>query len=210
MLGLKGRQSYAAVERGDKGLTLDQIEVLASRFSGEFDAFSGVALYDSSGVKKYRQMILNTIKFGAGDDGKIAKTKLAKLVYLADFTWYYRHLDPMSGLPYIKLKHGPVAQAYFQILDDLEEEGAIARENRGKAIMISLNEAASPPRTLLTDSEVEFIKKLGGAWAQRQTSDIVEFTHQQLPWQICYDEEVIPYGLITQEEPERVYGHLKL
>ena len=145
MLGLKGRQSYAAVEAGDKGLTLDQVEILKSQFPGEFDAFAGVALYDSQAIRKYRQMILHAIKFGADEVGKITKTKLAKLVYLADFTWYYENSKPMSGLPYIKLPHGPVAQAYFQVLDDLEEDGAITRESQGKAILIGLNESNQPP-----------------------------------------------------------------
>ena len=209
-LGLKGRQSYAAVERGDKGLTLEQVETLAAEFPGEFDGFSGTAVYDSAGVKKYRQMILNLIKFGADDSGRITKTKLAKLAYLADFTWYYQELKPMSGLPYIKLEHGPVAQAYFQILDDLEEEEAIVRENVGRSISISLNEDIVQPRELLADAELVLIEKLGRGWSGKRTAEIVDFTHRQLPWQICRDEEIIPYGLITQEEPERIYGPLEI
>ncbi|MYB40133.1 DUF4065 domain-containing protein [Candidatus Saccharibacteria bacterium] len=210
ILGLKGRQSYAAVEGGDKGLTVGQMDILAKEFPGQFDDFSGAAIYDSLGVKKYRQMVLSMIKAGADGEGKITKTKLAKLVYLADFTWYYRELKPMSGLPYIKLEHGPVAQAYFQVLDDLEEEESIRRENSGKAILISLNEAAKQPSDLLSDSELRLINSLGEAWSQRRTAEIVAFTHRQLPWQICRDEEIIPYGLITQEEPEEVYGPLKI
>lgn len=210
MLDLKGRQSYAAVESGDKGLTIEQVDILTKRFPQQFDDFSGFAVYDSLGVKKYRQMILSMIEAGADGQGKITKTKLAKLVYLADFTWYYRELEPMSGLPYIRLKHGPVAQAYFQILDDLEEEESIKRENSGKSILISLNEATKQLSDLLSNSELNLIKCLGEAWSQKRTAEIVAFTHRQLPWQICHEEEIIPYGLITQEEPEEVYGPLKI
>ena len=209
LLSLKGRQSYAAVERGDKGLTIDQVQLLAAEFPGQFDRFIGAGSYDSAGVKKYRQMILNIVKFGVDGRGAITKTKLAKLAYLADFTWYYENLQAMSGLPYIRLEYGPVAQAYFQILNDLEEEEVIVRENSGKSILISLNEAIDQPRDLLTDNELRLIEKLARAWAKQPTAEIVAFSHQQLPWRICNNEEVIPYGLITQEEPERVYGHLK-
>ena len=212
LLGLRGRHSYASVEAGDKGLTVDQLNILAKEFPKEFSDFTATPLYDSLKIQKYRQMILNMIQFSSkADKNSIPKTKLAKLVYLADFICYYQKLQPMSGLPYIKLEHGPVAQAYFQVLDDLEEEEVIVRKNSGKAILISLNEVNSnQPRDLLKDFELKLIKNLASFWLNRTTFEIVNFTHQQLPWQICNKEEVIPYGLITQEEPERVYGDLKL
>ena len=211
LLNLKGRHSYASVETGDKGLTLAQVDILIKEFPREFDSFAGISRYDSLKIKKYRQMILNMINFSVNtESSSIPKTKLAKLVYLADFICYYQKLEPMSGLPYIKLEHGPVAQAYFQILDDLEEEEIIVRKNSGKSILISLNEVCEQPKNLLEDFELRLIRKLAEFWRNRNTAEIVHFTHKQLPWQICNKEEIIPYGLITQEEPERIYGELKL
>jgi uncharacterized phage-associated protein len=160
-------------------------------------------------TEKYKQIILNSLKYGADEDGKITKTKLAKLVYLADFIWYYLKASPMSGMTYRKLPRGPVADVYFRALDELEEDGAIIREPKGKAILFSLVEKeASTSR--LSDEERRLIEKIGRAWSGKSTDDIVNFTHEQLPWQICRDGEVIPYGLITQEEPERVYGTIQL
>jgi hypothetical protein len=66
------------------------------------------------------------------------------------------------------------------------------------------------PVSKLTNEEVDLIKKIGSTWKNKSTDDIVKFTHAQLPWQICRDGEVIPYGLITQEEPERIYGSIQL
>ncbi len=34
---------------------------------------------------------------------------------------------------------------------------------------------------------------------------IVDFTHNQLPWSVTDDKEIIPYVLITQEDPQNVY-----
>jgi uncharacterized phage-associated protein len=156
-------------------------------------------------------MILNAIQFGSDKtDGKVTKTKLAKLVYLADFTWYYDHLAPMSGMSYRKLPRGPVPDIYFRALDELEEDGVITREEKGRNILLKLAEPGSAPSNRLSKEERMEISKISKAWQGKQTQEIVDFTHAQISWQICREGEVIPYSLITQEDPERVYGSTKL
>ena len=209
------RPTYINIESGKKELTIRQAGALSSMLRISIDDILGVA--DGSSVfsdvlestEKYKQIILNALKHGAGEDGRITKTKLAKLVYLADFIWYYLHLAPMSGMTYRKLVRGPVADVYFRALDEMEEDGTIIREPKGKAILFSLVEKEAPASKLSND-ELDLIEKIGQAWRGKPTDDIVNFTHEQLPWQICRDGEVIPYGLITQEEPERVYGTIQL
>ncbi|MDR1132406.1 MAG: helix-turn-helix domain-containing protein [Oscillospiraceae bacterium] len=209
------RPTYINIESGKKELTVRQAEALSSMLRINMDDILGVA--DGTSVfsdilkstEKYKQMILNALKYGAGEDGKITKTKLAKLVYLADFIWYYLNASPMSGMTYRKLPRGPVADVYFRALDELEEDGTIIREPKGNAILFSLIEKEAPSGSL-SDEELKLIEKIGTAWRGKSTDDIVNFTREQLPWQICRDGEVIPYGLITQEEPERVYGTIQL
>jgi len=209
------RPTYISIESGKKELTIRQAQALSSMLRISIDDILGMA--DGSSVfsdilrstEKYKQIILNSLKYGADEDGKITKTKLAKLVYLADYIWYYLNSSPMSGMTYRKLPRGPVADVYFRALDEMEEDGTIIREPKGKAILFSLIEKEAPASRLSGD-ELNLIKKIGKAWSSKSTDDIVDFTHEQLPWQICRDGEVIPYGLITQEEPERVYGTIQL
>ena len=209
------RPTYINIESGKKDLTVRQAEALSSMLRIGMDDILGVADGTSiftdvlKSTEKYKQMILNALKYGADEDGKITKTKLAKLVYLADFTWYYLYSSPMSGMTYRKLPRGPVADVYFRALDELEEDGALIREQKGKAVLFSLVEKEAPA-SRLSEDELNLIKKIGKAWSGRSTNDIVGFTHEQLPWQICRDGEIIPYGLITQEEPEGVYGPVQL
>lgn len=211
------RQTYALVEAGKRDITLSRAEALTAMLRTTIDelrgAPDGVSTFtdNRSSLEKYKQMILNAIQFGAdGADGKITKTKLAKLVYLADFTWYYDHLVPMSGMSYRKLPRGPVPDIYFRALDELEEDGAITREEKGRNILLKLSEAGDAPRNRLSKEEIQEISKIAKTWQGKQTQDIVDFTHAQIPWQICRDSEIIPYSLITQEDPERVYGSAKL
>ena len=209
------RPTYINIEAGKKDPTVRQAEALTSMLRISMDDILGLADGASAfsdiikSTEKYKQMILNSLKHGADNDGKITKTKLAKLVYLADFIWYYLNLAPMSGVTYRKLPRGPVADVYFRALDELEEDGTIIRETKGKAILFSLVEKEAPASRLSND-ELDLIEKIGKAWSGKSTDDLVNFTHEQLPWQICRDGEVIPYGLITQEEPERIYGTIQL
>ena len=211
------RPTYVLIEKGKRDVTLSQAEVLAAMLRITLDELRGapdgvIATSDAqSSVEKYKQMILNALKYGADStDKKITKTKLAKLVYLADFTWYYNHLTPMSGMSYRRLPRGPVADIYFRAIDEMVEEGQINLEESGRAFMLSMVESGEPPHSKLTDEELKMIEAIASAWKDKQTEAVVNFTHEQLPWQICREGEVIPYGLITQEDPEKVYGNARV
>jgi DNA-binding XRE family transcriptional regulator/uncharacterized phage-associated protein len=211
MLGVS-RPTYHAIESGKKDVTLRQAEIMSAMFSisieelaygdGETGAFA-----DSVSVsEKYKQMILYLMQHGCDEDGRITKTKLAKMLYLADFSWYYEHLSPMSGVLYRKLPRGPVADIYFRLLDEFEEDGVVGRTERKNAIMYAMVEPGEAPSDKLSKGEIDLLRKIAKRWQHQLTSEIVDFTHRQLPWQICREGEIIPYGLITQEEPELIYG----
>lgn len=69
--------------------------------------------------------------------------------------------------------------------------------------MLQNNE--SPSTSKLSADELSFIEEVCRAWQGRNTKEIVDFTHEQLPWKVCYPDEEIPFSLITQEDPEHVY-----
>jgi transcriptional regulator with XRE-family HTH domain len=211
------RPTYALVEADKRDITLTQAETLSAMLRVSVDELRGAVdgvmtlLNPEAAMRKYKQMILNALAAGADEhDGKITKTKLAKLVYLADFTWYYNHLAPMSGMSYKRLPQGPVPDMYFRAIDELIEDGALNLEERGRAFMLSMAEQGAAPSNQLSKSEIKMIAEIGKAWKGKQTQEIVNFTHEQLPWLICREGEVIPYGLITQENPEKVYGDARV
>lgn len=205
------RQTYAALEAGKREVTLSELERLAEVCGVTISSLVPdevmVEGREPSGEqwRKYQDMCLAAIDAGGAEtDHKITKTKLAKLLYLADFAWFYEHLQPMSGLQYRKLPLGPVPDQFFRMIDELYEAGAIAIEpTQNGAQMISRVEASEP--TALTAPEKSLIAKIGQKWRPHKTQDIVDYTHRQLPWKICRNGEVIPYSLITQEEPDRVF-----
>lgn len=197
------RTSYLAVEQGKRELTLSEAYKLSDMFGIDVkDLESGMI----PNYEKYKQMILAYLRV-AGDtsDGRIPKTKLAKLVYLADFAWFYEHLESMSGMKYRKIEYGPVPDMYFRALAELEEDGVINIKRKGDAILVGESKVVRKTRlTSLSKEEKELISHIAKKWKNKRTNEIVKFTHQQLPYSICENNEIIPYSLITQEDPEYV------
>lgn len=199
------RTSYIAVEQGKRELLLSEAQKLADVF--------GISLKDmGTGIvpdyEKYKEMILAFLRLaGSKIDGKLPKTKLAKLLYLADFAWFYEKLNSISGMQYRRIKYGPVPDSYFRALDELEEEGKIEID-RSKDGLILLSENRGSRKiepSILNKEELSLMSKIAKKWYSKRTKEIVNFTHNQLPFLICDDNEIIPYGLITQEDPEYVY-----
>jgi transcriptional regulator with XRE-family HTH domain len=198
------RTTYIELEQGKRCLSLDEGKKLANIFGISLESLEQG---ESPDYEKYKQMILAYLRNDNSVDGKVTKTKLAKLLYLADFAWFYKHLESMSGMQYRKNHYGPVPDMYFRALDELEESGQINidRSKEG-AILISENRGSARQKLeKINGKEIKLIKDISMKWKDKRTQEIVDFTHKQLPYMICDDNEIIPYGLITQEDPGYVY-----
>src|SRR3989344_633306 len=202
-LGLS-RQSYMAVERGTREMTLPEVQSLCTLYGVAIEEFSNAIIPN---YEKYKQMVLAFLQASATErDGKVPKTKLAKLLYLADFAWYYKKMESMSGMQYLRRAYGPVPDPYFRALDELEGEGKITIDHKGDAFLVGLGEGVGRKRLNYLDADEKvLIKKIVNKWKGVRTREIVNFTHDQLPYKLCAPDEVIPYELITQEDPEHVY-----
>ncbi len=201
------RPTYTAIESGKQELSLEEAKKLATLFGiGVDELLSG----SIPNIQKYKHMILTFLRTNVSKDGKIPKTKLAKLLYLADFTWFYHSLESMSGMQYRKIVYGPVPDIFFRVLDELEEDGKIIIDRKcddGKDMFLVGESESNKNEKIQTISteEKDLMKKIAEKWKDKKTQEIVNFTHNQLPYSLCRDNELIPYELITQEDPDSVY-----
>ncbi|MDD2657063.1 MAG: helix-turn-helix domain-containing protein [Candidatus Pacebacteria bacterium] len=201
------RPTYTAIEAGKQKLDLEEAKKLADLFGIDVDALlSG----NIPNFEKYKHMILAYLRMKLSADCKVPKTKLAKLLYLADFAWFYDHLESMSGMQYRKIAYGPVPDLFFRAIDELEESGKIVieRKNDDGREMFLICEAESNKNEKLetiTKNEKGLMSDIAKKWKDKKTKDIVNFTHNQLPYFLCREDELIPYELITQEDPDKVY-----
>jgi DNA-binding XRE family transcriptional regulator len=201
------RPSYVAVEKGTKELTLAEASALADLFGITVDELSRAQIPN---ILKYKQMLLAFLREAKASKTILKKTKLAKLLYLVDFSWYYSHHKSMSGISYRKIAFGPVPDAYFRLVEEMEEKGElnikqVLREDYHMYEIEETRASASQKLTLLSKAELEHIHKIWKKWKDARTNEIVTFTHNQLPYFLSRDGEIIPYELITQMAKEDVY-----
>lgn len=191
------RLTYIGIESGEKKPTLEELEKIGSALGiTAQDLIFPVqrSTGENKNLMKYRQMSLACIHFGgSATDGKITKTKLAKLLYLVDFSWYVNQSLSMSGLEYRALPRGPVANEFFQMTDDMFESGQINIEAKGAAFMISITEESSLNE--LSQEEIQHIKAVCSKWQSADTQTLVEFTHNQSPWMQTKPGMTISYEL---------------
>ncbi len=194
------RPSYIAIEQGKRELTMGEFEKLASILNVSFEE---VESGESPNYEKYKQMILAFLRL----DTKIPKTKLAKLLYFADFGWFYSHLESMSGMQYRKIKYGPVADSYFRIIDDMFDSGEIEIEQTkdGAMLISQTRSGAKVHLSKIKKAEEKLIVDIEKKWQDKKTNEIVDFTHKQFPYLYAQENEIVSYGLFTQENPDEIY-----
>lgn len=209
-IGVKSRSTIVAIENGDRDLTSEELGRLADYLGVEI---ADLIAYEIPDYNKYREMLLETLRrYKEYTKHGAPKTLFAKLIYFADFAWFYDQLKPMSGMKYRRDPYGPVPDQFFRIVDSMIENGEIQLElktipgHKNQVQSLSLSETvAGEPNQYLTAKEKDLIDKVVHKWEKANVDEVVEFTHNQLPWQVTRPNEFIPYELITQEEPENVY-----
>lgn len=191
------RATYLNIEAGKSKPNVDILVRLANKLNVPV-----AELFDEPrNNEKFTQMYFYILgHFKAG----IPKTKLAKLLYLADFSYFYDFLEPMSGVRYVRREYGPVADIFFETTEDLFDNGKINIRPLDRALMIS-SITYKPNDNLLSEKEKTRIDEICELWEDRDTQEIVNYTHGQKPWKACLDGEYIPYSLIIQEDPDHVY-----
>ena len=197
------RGSYISFEKGEKELTFSQIVKITELFGINLEQVENGL---KPNYEKYKEMILAYLRQENSINKDLLKTKLAKMLYLADFSWFYENLKSMSGMQYRHIKYGPVPDIYFRAIDDLEESGKITINRKNEMILISENRGSKKQELKeLSKEELNLINKIFNKWKDKKTNEIVDFTHNQLPYKLCEDNEIIPYELIIQEDPDYVY-----
>ena len=192
------RATYISVTKGNRDLTTGELEKLSAYFNVPI-----AELFDQPrNNEKFKQMYFYILRYFK--DG-IPKTKLAKLLYLADFSFFYDNLVPMSGVRYVRREYGPVADIFFELTDDLYDRGKINIKPLDYALIINAT-TIEQDDGLLSSEEKDLMDKICVFWKEKRTSEIVNFTHEQKPWKMCRDGEYIPYSLIIQEDPNHVYA----
>lgn len=194
------RTSYIALEQGKRDISFTELEKLSKIFGFTLQDFEQQEIPDYG---KYKQMIHAFLRLNSG----IPKTKLAKLLYFADFAWYYNHLESMSGMQYRKIQYGPVADSYFRLIDEMYDEGELEIKQTSQGAMIITETRAGKKESLdkISKEQSILIKDIDTKWKNKKTEEIVKFTHKQMPYLFAEDNNIVSYEVFGQENPEDIY-----
>jgi hypothetical protein len=148
------------------------------------------------GNERLRELILY-ISQKCADDPTFCATKLNKLLFYSDFFSYFRFGEPIAGLEYQRLPHGPAPKQLVPVREEMVSNGDLAVQKVGffdkqqhRCIPLrdpDLNRFKARDIAVLDD----LIQKL---WA-KTAKEVSEMSHQRA-WRIAKDRESIPYQAI--------------
>jgi transcriptional regulator with XRE-family HTH domain len=197
------RQTYALVESGKKDLTLPELEKLAGFLhSSLVEMLYGSRIIDETALRmgRYSQILLNTCFYGANEWGAMTKLKLSHLVYLIDLEWYRQHGTSMIGGPYLRYINGPIPDHFYWVVDMLYEQGQLAIEHKGAAVLVSTVE--KPSQRDLEPQEIKFIKEMARKWQNTSTGDLATYVARQVSWKHAHNDMFVPYELLKPKDAQ--------
>lgn len=157
----------------------------------------------------------------------LGKTKLNKILYYADTNAYVRLGDALTGETYLKHQYGPVSKHLDAILDELEEDGALA--SKPELGNLSLHSGSGtfkkgdffsvkkPSLKGFIAEEVALIDEVIDWICFNHTArSISQHSHDEV-WQLLEMGEVIPYaasyvsklGKVTEDDVAWAKGKIK-
>jgi hypothetical protein len=144
--------------------------------------------------QKFREMVMYVAERGRTDPG-FSMTKLNKVLYYADFMAYRELGRPISGVEYVHLSQGPVADPLSGTTERLEETGEITTRHVrvGPYIQEQIEPNRRADREAFTEDELAIINKVIGMLWGRNAREVSELSRQELGWRLTRPGEVIPY-----------------
>lgn len=125
----------------------------------------------------------------------IQRTKLFKLVYLADLLSYQRRGRTITEVDYISYDYGPWSPLFYTALEEAPEIaerlgvssfGDISYTYRGTVTQYEFKHLAS--------EDVELLKEIDEQWAKRNLRDILNEVYSTPPFKATHFGEVIDFS----------------
>jgi|SRR5690349_8161510 len=144
------------------------------------------------------------------DPSRLGAVKLNKILWAADFAYYYEHGKPITGAGYIKRQFGPVPRAILSVLKELQSEGSLnIREVPFHGYKKKEFIADQPQATDLDDDERQIVDAAISLICDEHTAKSISQRSHDHVWRVADDGEEIPYfttfsipGEISEDELE--------
>lgn len=138
------------------------------------------------------------------NDEHFGFAKLVKMLYYADCAAYIRTGRPITGATYVHMPNGPYPDDWPAMLERLEAEQAIKvlKEYAAKGYWMRRPIVEGSAVTdALTEKEQGFLDEQLRRFADFSTTQIEEYSQDELAWHVARQGEAIPYELCGIRRP---------
>ncbi len=154
-------------------------------------------------VTKFREVLLYILtKVGAKPN--IGETVLYKLIYFIDFDYYEKYEEQLIGATYIKNTFGPTPVEFISIINQMIEKGEVERVKSSyfKKEQTKYLPHRNAQLDLLSAKEIKLIDEVLARLADKNASQISEYSHGDIPWVVTEDQCVIDYETVFYRTPQ--------
>jgi transcriptional regulator with XRE-family HTH domain len=154
-------------------------------------------------VQKFREVLLYILnKVGAKPN--VGEAVLYKLLYFIDFDFYEKFEEQLIGATYKKNTFGPTPIEFAAIVDRMIADKEI--EKIKSEYFQKEQKKYLPLREARLDSfsgrELKLIDEVLNRLADKNASQISEYSHGDIPWKVTEEKEIIDYETVFYRTPE--------
>ena len=131
---------------------------------------------------------------------QLGKTKLFKILFFSDFSYFKLHRESITGERYIHRENGPVPSHNYIVDKMKNNEIEIVKMKKGDFVQQSIKSNRKPNLALFKPEEHEVIKKTSKQISPLTGKKITEITHELDLWKQTRINEYIPYALLFNDE----------
>lgn len=139
--------------------------------------------------------------------GTINKTKLLKLLYLADIEHFRKHDETLTGFDWRFHLYGPWASEFDQLLNDLMTADSIEVQPWSKDDLngnrISSLESRDLNRVIADTDEYYRIQRIIDTWTDRSLSDLLDYVYFETePMKGAVSQQKLSFNTVSKELPK--------
>lgn len=165
-----------------------------------FKAYLNTNTQNTKGVNmkdKFKEIVLY-IAQKSKDDPTFGSTKLNKILFISDFTYYGLTGKSITGAEYWHLQNGPTPKQMIKTLNELESRGDIIIK---KTDYFGYTQKRIIPKrkadtVIFADDEIDFINQTIKFFNAKNGTELSNWTHTLTPWLITQNREPIPYEAV--------------
>lgn len=167
-------------------------------------------MHSKFNIEKTAQLCCYLIQ-QCGEDGKLTRLKLLKLLYLIDRETFSRYGFFITGDNYVSMQHGPVLSRTYDLIKN-NGEGTVWREFLESA-GYEIEKKGGDCIDLLSDAELEVANEIIGDYGSFSAYELVETTHRFPEWKDpqgekqsipIYHQEIMSNLGYTEDQIEQI------